>query len=117
MTGNRGVGLRWITRSSQIRSARREGVFCKGENLLAWVSAGSGDESEPPAVGVVLRRGFEKAVNRNLLKRRLRGCVMETRDLLKPGYVYLFECKPGAELVDYQILVNEVKILISRVES
>lgn len=65
----------------------------------------------------MLRRGFKRAVDRNLVRRRLRGCIMGVRDLLEPGHVYLIECKPGAELVDYQKLVNEVESLISRVET
>jgi ribonuclease P protein component len=117
MTGYQHAGLRWITKSSQIRSAREEGVFLRGEHLFAWVSAVTGTESTPPAVGIVLRRGFKRAVDRNLVRRRLHGCIMELRNMLKPGCVYLIECKPGTETIDYQLLVNEIKSLISRVDN
>jgi ribonuclease P protein component len=117
MKGNRAAGLRWITKSRQIRLARKEGIFFRSEHLFAWVSAESFVKSDHPAVAIVFRRGFKRAVDRNLVRRRVRGCIMEARDLLEPGCVYLIECKPGAETVDYQILVKEVQSLISRDES
>lgn len=42
---------------------------------------------------------------------------MEARDVLEPGRVYLIEFKPGAELMDYKLLVFELKDLISRLET
>ena len=117
MTGDQGAGLRWITNSSQIRSARKKGIFFRGDHMFAWVSQESVVEPGPPVVGIVLRRGFKRAVDRNVVRRRLRGCIMELRDLLEPGRVYLIECKPGAEKVNYQILVIEVQSLISRGET
>jgi len=114
MTANKVDGPQWVTKSSQIRSARKEGIFLRGEHLFAWVSEESGVEKDPPVVGIVIRRGFKRAVDRNLMRRRLRGCIMEVRDLLKPGGVYLIECKPGAETIDYQLLVKEVRSLVSR---
>jgi ribonuclease P protein component len=117
MTGNQGAGLRWITNSRQIRSARREGIFYRSEHLFAWVSAESGVKSDPPVVGIVFGKGFKRAVDRNLVRRRLRGCIMDARDLLGPGRVYLIECKPGAVSADYRLLVREVKNLISRSEA
>jgi ribonuclease P protein component len=117
MTGNQGIDLRWLTKSSQIRSAKKEGVLLRGEHLLSWVSTERAVEIGPPAVGIVIRRGFKRAVDRNLMRRRLRGCIFDLRQTLKPGHVYLIECKPGAERIDYQILVKEIEGLLTRVGS
>lgn len=59
-------------------------------------------------MGVVPGRGFKKAVERNLARRRVRGCIMDMRELLEPGYGYLIECRPGVQSENYQKLAGEL---------
>ncbi len=109
-----------ISKSRDIRYLRRTGRFVRGENVFAWVSRdGCGrNGKEPgavPRVGVIAGRGFDGAVPRNRARRRVRGCVMDLRHLLEPGCSYLFLCRHGTEKVDYQILVNEIRTILSRI--
>ena len=64
-------------------------------------------------MGVVAGRGFGKAVERNRARRRVRGCIMEMRELLEPGSVYLVECRPGAESTNYQLLARELGAILA----
>jgi ribonuclease P protein component len=106
-----GPGLRWITGSREIRSIRRTGKLFRGTHVFVRVAHGASGE---PAVALVTGRGFSGAVARNLAKRRLRGGVLDERDLLMPGRTYMVEGRPGAEEIDYQLLVNEIHELLSR---
>jgi ribonuclease P protein component len=108
MTRKKGAGIRWIKGSRDIRSLRRTGRFSRGTFIFAWASPVSGESLDLPLVGVVSGRGFGKAIERNLARRRVRGCIMDMRHLLEPGIGYLVECRPGAQSADYQLLVNEL---------
>ena len=107
-------GVTWITKSRDIRSLKRIGRFFRGTLVLAWVSLDACEGSDIPRVGVATGKGFEKAVWRNKARRRVKGCVMDSRHLLKPGTSYLIECRPGVEGAEYQLLVNEVRDILAR---
>lgn len=109
-----GPGLRWVTGSKEIRSIRRAGILQRGSLVFVWTSESVPNEADHAAVALVTRRGFKGAVARNLAKRRLRGSVLDKRDLLEPGKRYLIEGRPGLEKVYYQILVNEISDLLLR---
>jgi len=109
-----GPGLRWVTGSKEIRSIRRAGMLQRGSLVYVWTSEGVPHEADRAEVALVTGRGFKGAIARNLAKRRLRGSVLEKRDLLEPGKRYLIEGRPGLENVDYQILVIEISDLLSR---
>ena len=108
-----GPRMRGLTRSGDIRRTRRLGRRVGGPHVVIWVLEGEGDD-DSPTVGVVTSRGFTGATARNMAKRRVRGGIMDVRRLLKPGATYLIECRPGAESVDYQLLVIELTELFSR---
>jgi ribonuclease P protein component len=115
MPSNGGSGIQWISDSRDFRSLRRIGRFFRGGLLFIWVSPNASPGEEAPSVGIITGRGFAGATQRNRAKRRVRGCVMDLRHLLKPGRSYLVECRPGANIVDYQILVNEMQSILSRI--
>jgi ribonuclease P protein component len=101
-----------LTAKTEMLSVRRAGTLHRGKYVFVWVQ--DGGEEDPPAIGVVTGRGFPGAVRRNLARRRLRGAVLEKRDLLERGKRYLFEARPGAEKADYQKLVFEIESALSR---
>jgi ribonuclease P protein component len=103
----------WITRKREMLSVRREGTPSRGKYVFVWVLEGEGGNA--PAAGVVTGRGFAGAVRRNRARRRLKGAVLDRRALLGCGNRYLFEARPGAEKVNYQILVIEVEKTLSKV--
>ena len=107
MTDTASPGLRWITKPQEMLSIRRAGRLYRGKHLYVWVLSGAKTE-ELPAVAVVTGRGFSGASRRNLAKRRVRGSVLDTRHLLKAEHLYLVEGRPGADKVDYQLLVDEI---------
>lgn len=82
--------------------------------MFAWVSSNANEGAEAPRAGVITGRGFGKAVERNLARRRVRGCIVEMRHLLEPGNSYLVECRPGAQSANYQLLVSEISSILSR---
>lgn len=106
-------GVTWITKPRDIRSLKRIGRFFRGKLVLAWVSSDA-FEGSATFVGVATGKGFEKAVWRNKARRRVKGCIMDSRHLLKPGTSYLIECRPGVEEAEYQKLVNEVRDILAR---
>jgi ribonuclease P protein component len=108
------AGVSRITDSQDIRSLKRTGRFFRGRFVLIWFSHKDSDEAEEPVVGVVAGKGFGRAVDRNLAKRRVRGCILGMKRLLEPGNRYLVECRPGAETADYQYLVIEIERALSR---
>jgi ribonuclease P protein component len=107
-------GIQWISSPRDFKSLRRIGTSFRGGFIFVWVSPKASPREEAPFVGVVTGRGFRNAVGRNRARRRVRGCLVDLRHLLKPGNGYLVECRPGAEVVDYQLLVDEMQSILSR---
>jgi ribonuclease P protein component len=107
-------GIQWISSPRDFKSLRRIGTFFRGGFIFVWVSPKASLREEAPSVGVVTGSGFRNAVRRNRARRRVRGCLVELRHLLKPGRSYLVECRPGAEIVDYQFLADEMQSILSR---
>jgi ribonuclease P protein component len=105
----------WISDSREIQSLRRKGDLLRSNRILMWVTGDDGPLGEP-RVGVVMGSGFRTAVERNLAKRRIRGCVQDLRRLLAPGRSYLVEGRPGIERYDYQKLVNSVEKLLEEAD-
>ena len=103
--------LEKVSRSGDIRTIRRTGRRATGKYLTAWV-AGKAAGDRGISLGIVTSRGFQSAVSRNRAKRRVRGCIMDVRDLLKPGNTYLIECRPGADEEEYQILVKDIETIL-----
>ncbi|MHB8894960.1 MAG: ribonuclease P protein component [Candidatus Geothermincolia bacterium] len=113
MPPREGPGLRWITASSEMRSIRKQGKLYRGGLVFIWACPGDPGE-EAPGVAVVTGRGFRNAVTRNLAKRRLRGGLLDRRQLLEQGKCYLVEGRRGVEKADYQLLVKEIDDILSR---
>jgi ribonuclease P protein component len=114
MQSDESAGVQWISKSRDIKSLRRTGRFFRGRMVLIWVSPSAIDGGGAPFVGIVAGRGFGNAVRRNLARRRVRGCLMDMRHLLRLGTSYLVECRPGVEEVDYQFLVIEMQSILLR---
>lgn len=107
-------GLRRIKKSGDLKEVRRSGRLYRSELVNVWVSdPGRIGIDEGPAVGVVTGRGFPRAVSRNRARRRIRGCIMELRDILDPGSAYLVECRAGSEKANYQKLVFSLRDILT----
>jgi ribonuclease P protein component len=104
----------WLTDADSIKSIRRNGRLFRGKSVFAWVSRHKAGVCAAPRVVVVTGRGFSLATQRNLAKRRVRGCIMDLRPHLDEDHNYLIECRKGADKVNYQILVNEVRGILSQ---
>ena len=107
-------GIRWGLDSQDIKSIRGSGRLIRGRAVLVWVSHNACESTGAPTVGITAVRGFDSAVKRNLAKRRVRGCLLDLRDLLKPGISYLVKFRPGVEKEEYQILVEEMRSTLLR---
>lgn len=81
--------------------------------MFVWASDGLPGEGAAPSVAIATGRGFSGAVSRNAGKRRVKGGILDKRELLEPGLSYLVEGRAGVEKVDYQILVNEIDDILS----
>jgi ribonuclease P protein component len=110
-------GIQWISRSRDLKSLRRIGSFFRGGLVFVWVFPNASPSDEEPFVGIVTGKGFRNAVKRNRARRRVRGCLMDSRQLLKPGGRYLVECRPGVDVADYQLLVIELQSILSRISN
>ena len=85
--------------------------------MLIWVSRSAREGEDSARVGVVTGKRFGNSVSRNRAKRRVRGCIMDLRQLLRPGMDYLIECRQALQDVDYQYLVTETGDILSRFEN
>ena len=109
-------GFVWVGDARSIKTLRKRGRLYRGKSVFAWISRNEAGGPDGPRVGVVTGRGFVLATRRNLARRRVRGCIMDLRRFLEEGYSYLVECRPGSEEVNYQLLVIEVRGILSRAE-
>lgn len=106
-------GLRWVSSPSEIRRLRKVGKPHRAGPVSLWTAPAPEGSTGLPTAGVVAGRGFKGAVSRNLARRRTKGAVLELRELLAEDRCYLVECRPGAESLNYQKLVNILKCLIT----
>lgn len=107
-------GVTWVTDTHSIRNLRKKGRLFRGKSVYAWISRKEAESPGEPHVSVVTGRGFALSTSRNLARRRVRGCILDLRQFLEEGNCYLVECRPGVECENYQILVNEVRGILSK---
>ncbi len=96
--------------SREIHTAKKFGSKRDGVYVALWKREKPGK----PRIGIIAGRGFKSAVKRNLARRRVAGCVIELKSLLRDGVDYLFECKPGCEAAPYQELARDVRNCLLR---
>jgi len=114
MKGTSDPPFRWITAPREMMTIRKSGALHRGKYLFIWVldsAVGQG----LPAVAVATGKGFKSAVKRNLARRRTRGAVLDSRQLLEPHRSYLVEGRPGVEEIDYHLLVMEIEKALTRI--
>lgn len=72
-------------------------------------------ESAPPArAGFVVSKAVGGAVQRNLVKRRLRHLVRERLSLLPPGSLVVVRALPGAGAADHALLARDLDAALRR---
>lgn len=99
------AGIEKINDPREISYIKRVGKKRDGVYVILWKTETLGG----PRVGVIAGRGFENSVRRNLARRRVAGCVIESKGILRGGTAYLLECKPGSESSPYQELAKDVR--------
>jgi len=104
----------WLTDARSIKTIRKNGRLFRGKNVFVWVSPCEAGVGCAPRVVVVTGRWFPRATQRNLAKRRVRGCIMDLRPQLDWDRSYLVECRKGSYEVNYHLLVNEVRGILSQ---
>lgn len=105
--------FKWLNKREEIFCLRRSGSLHRGKYVNIWVLPRKDtDGSKLTGISVIIGKGFENSVARNLAKRRVTGCIIENRGLLNKNCSYLIECRPGSERKKYQILVKDIKELL-----
>lgn len=108
--------FKWITTRGEILNLRRTGKLRRGKYIYVWaLPHESGEGNSHPGISVTTGRGFKSAADRNLAKRRIVGCIMESRGLLDDRYSYLVEARPGVEKEKYHNLVIEIEGLLRNI--
>lgn len=112
---NPAVSLIWTVRDRHTYDAlrRSRNRVRRGQITVTWVN---GDPSEPPKVGYAIGRRVGGAVDRNLVRRRLRAIVADFAGDLAPG-AYLLAAGPGARRVAYRELSADTTAALSQVKA
>ncbi|MDD5747524.1 MAG: ribonuclease P protein component [Actinomycetota bacterium] len=108
--------LLWLRKRHAPFEARKNLRASKGKYADVRFGRYCCSASQDGVFASVEAHGFRRAVDRNLAKRRAKGCLYDLRDFLKPGNLYIVICRPGSEAMDYQVLVNDIKKAISESE-
>jgi ribonuclease P protein component len=74
----------------------------------------AGGSVPPPRAGFVVSKAVGGAVQRNLVKRRLRHLVRDRLPLLAPGSLVVVRALPGAAAADYADLARDLDAALRR---
>ena len=75
-----------------VRSGARRGT----QRVVVHLHGATGSEEDTPLVGVVVSKAIGNAVDRNLVKRRLRGLLSSRLADLEPGQRVVVRALPAA---------------------
>lgn len=100
------VGLIWAVRDRRTFEALRRSR-CRARRPGLMVSWIPGEPGQPPRVGFAVGRRVGGAVQRNLVRRRLRSIVREMAPPLPPG-AYLMTAGPRLLGLPFHVLRSEV---------
>ena len=74
----------------------------------------AGGSALPPRAGFVVSKAVGNAVQRNLVKRRLRHLVRDRLSLLPPGSLVVVRALPGAGAADHLSLARDLDAALRR---
>jgi ribonuclease P protein component len=95
-----------------ISKVRRRGQRVKGRySLIFYLPARSATSRSRCAV-VVAKQVSKRAVDRNLVKRRIHETLQQVFPRLRPGYQLVISLSPAARLANYQSLQNDTISLL-----
>lgn len=101
-----------MRRSQEFLLTRRSGVRVAGDSLIMHFDADA--SVEPPRVGITVSRAVGNAVERNVVKRRLREVMREViRDGMSSGRVVV-QARPSATNLGWPELRHEADALMAR---
>ncbi|GAB2574876.1 ribonuclease P protein component [Streptomyces capparidis] len=115
-----------LRRRQDFATAVRRGRRAGRPHLVVHLSSGSppardnrdphaeGGSPPPARAGFVVGKAVGKAVQRNLVKRRLRHLVRERLPLLPPGSLIVVRALPGASTADHAALARDLDAALQR---
>ena len=95
-----------LRRSSEIAFVRRRGRKAAFPTLAVFTLEGS---EGPSRIAITVGKPVGCAVERNLVRRRIRGALEEMGAALPAGRRFLFVAKPGAVAQAYAELAADVR--------
>jgi ribonuclease P protein component len=103
-----------LRRSSEIAFVRRRGRKTAFPTLAVFTAE---DREGPPRIAITVGKPVGCAVERNLVRRRIRGALEEIGSALPGGRRFVFVARPGALAQPYAELAADVRRAVERAGS
>ena len=100
-----------LVRADDYRRLVRRGRKVATRHALLYL--GQGDPSLPPRFGFIVAKTVGVAVDRNLVRRRLKALTFAAIPALPPGTEIVIRALPGAAQADWDTLQSELAGVLS----
>ncbi|GAA3878831.1 ribonuclease P protein component [Leifsonia kafniensis] len=101
-----------ITSGSDYKAVVRRGSRVVGPHLVTYLRTNS--DATPPRFGFIVAKNVGNAVNRNLIRRRLKAASYELLSTVRPGTDVVIRALPSANAATWSALRTELSAALHK---